>query len=115
MAEKPILKGDRDKKQQDPEQQRVDSTSGQEPRRSSDRPQGKPGKGKGRGKGRADREPKAPVNPALMRGPRPAKKVEPPPEETAPAEAAEIESTAETPAADADDAPAADAAPEEPA
>lgn len=55
----------------------------------------KGGKGKGRGKGRGDAR-KAPANPALMRGPRPTAKVEEPEPEETPAEEAPVEATEAT-------------------
>ena len=74
---------------------------------------GRKGKGKGRGRGKSDAR-KAPMNPALMRGPRPTAKVEEPEPEETPVEevteataetateetAAPAEETAETPAAE---------------
>lgn len=53
----------------------------QEFKGSKDRGKGK-GKGKGRGKGKDRDEKPAPVNPALVRGPRPVK-MDPPKEEAA--------------------------------
>ena len=108
MAERPILKNEREAQQANPEQ----SSSEQAPKRNVPRPvkkgdrkdsgegggeqkdptQGhwtddmdsrgkggrKGGKGKGRGKGRGGDARKGPMNPALMRGPRPTAKVEEP-------------------------------------
>lgn len=116
---KPVKKGDRP----------VSSEEGGEDR-SEDRGRGGKGQGKGRGKGRgSDRDdaPKAPFNPALVRGPKPTAKVEAPPvaEET-PSEEAPVEDTeaTETPVeapeateASADETPAetvAEASAEEP-
>ncbi|MEM6449635.1 MAG: hypothetical protein AAF703_04895 [Cyanobacteria bacterium P01_D01_bin.105] len=73
----PIKKGDRKDKGESGEQQ--DPTQGHWTDNMDGRGKGgrKGGKGKGRGKGRGDAR-KAPVNPALMRGPRPSAKVEEP-------------------------------------
>ncbi len=117
---KPVKKGDRP----------VGSEAGSEDR-SEDRGRGGKGQGKGRGKGRgrdSDDAPKAPFNPALVRGPKPTAKVEAPPvaEET-PSEEAPVEDTeaTEAPVEDteatevpADETPAetvAEASAEEPA
>ena len=67
MAEKPILKKDRTPS---------DQSSSDRPRSQSKDKNKRRGKGKGKGKG--ERQAKVPpINPALMRGPRPTKKVEP--------------------------------------
>lgn len=68
MAEKPILKKDRDLSD------RASSGSPSNQNVSDRRPSGGDGRGKGRGKGRdQDKAPRAAVNPALMRGPKPVK------------------------------------------
>ena len=71
MVDKPILKKDRP-----PEEER----EARKPSFDKDKSRGK-GKGKVKGRrGKDDKEKKAPVNPDLMRGPKPTKKVEPEPE-----------------------------------
>ncbi len=79
--------------------------------RSGDRnDRGRGGKGKGRGRGKDD-APKTPMNPALMRGPKPTKKVEEvvetAAEETLTEEAAIEEATAEGTSTEATSAEAA--------
>ena len=102
MVDKPILKKDR------PPEERE-----RKPSADKEKSRGK-GKGKGKGKGRrdkGDREKKPPINPALMRGPKPTKKVEPEPEPelseegaadevVAEADSSDVEASAETPAAE---------------
>ena len=71
MVDKPILKKDRPPEDKE-----------SKPSVDKDRARGR-GKGKGKGKGRRnkdERDKKPPVNPALMRGPKPTQKVEPEPE-----------------------------------
>ncbi|MEL6939389.1 MAG: hypothetical protein AAFO84_09370, partial [Cyanobacteria bacterium J06598_1] len=74
-----------------------------------DRGRGGKGRGKGRGRGKGD-APKTPTNPALMRGPKPTKKVEAPEEpeveETAEATEATAEGEATTPEASTETAAA---------
>ncbi|MEM8501824.1 MAG: hypothetical protein AAF716_01565 [Cyanobacteria bacterium P01_D01_bin.1] len=72
---------------------------------SGDRGRGGKGRGKGRGRGKDD-APKAPMNPALMRGPKPTKKVEVEEvaaEEVAAEEGIAAEGTEETTAAAAEE------------
>lgn len=82
---KPVKKGDRT----DGETNTSDSQGSRE-----DRGRGGKGRGKGRGKGKDD-APKTPMNPALMRGPKPTQKVEAV-EEVAAEEAATEEAAEET-------------------
>ncbi|MEL6601662.1 MAG: hypothetical protein AAFP20_00370 [Cyanobacteria bacterium J06614_10] len=118
MVDRPIKKSDRDAAQQSQSTDNSTDASSAEPRKTprpikkADRTDGGPdqrdrsegrrddrgrGKGKGKGRGRGkDDAPKAPMNPALMRGPKPTKKVaEPEVEETeaADAEVANAEAT----------------------
>ncbi|MEL6856511.1 MAG: hypothetical protein AAFO83_15590, partial [Cyanobacteria bacterium J06607_13] len=118
MVDRPIKKSDRDAAQQSQSTENSTDASSAEPRKTprpikkadrtdggptkSDRSEGKRddrGRGKGRGKGRGrgkDDAPKAPMNPALMRGPKPTKKVaEPEVEETAAEEVAAEETAPE--------------------
>ena len=90
MVDKPILKKDRPPEDKE-----------SKPSADKDRPRGK---GKGKGKGRRnkdDRDKKPPVNPALMRGPKPTPKVEPDPEPEVSEEGLADEATAEPVEADA--------------
>lgn len=82
---KPIKKGDRT----DGGSKASDSQGDR-----NDRDRGSKGRGKGRGRGKDD-APKAPMNPALMRGPKPTKKVDEV-EEVAAEETVVEETTAET-------------------
>lgn len=87
MAEKPILKKDRDNSDRGPAESTAENSSNQRPQ----------SKGRGKGKGRdQNKAPKTPANPALMRGPKPVKKSpEPdaPPEEVVEAAADEAADT----------------------
>ncbi|MEL7511915.1 MAG: hypothetical protein AAGM27_07175 [Cyanobacteria bacterium J06554_3] len=132
MVDRPIKKSDRDAaKAADPDRKVAP------PIKKADRKDGGPsseksgdsrdsrdgrgrGKGKGKGRGRGkDDAPKAPVNPALMRGPKPTQKVEEPEVVEAPAVegdapvAADVAATPEAPS-DTAEAMADDAAPEAP-
>lgn len=93
MVDKPILKKDRPPEAKD-----------SKPSLDKEKPKARAkGKGKGKGKGRRDeRDKKPPVNPALMRGPKPTKKVEPEPEP----EISEDAGTSARDEAPADEAPA---------
>ena len=114
---RPVKKGDRKDKGESSQQQ--DPTQGHWTDNMDGRSKGgrKGGKGKGRGKGNTR---KAPVNPALMRGPRPSDKVEEPetPEVIAEEAATDVvtdtatETTVETASAETtDEAPQATEAP----
>lgn len=116
MVDRPIKKSDREAAQkadpaaaQSAEPQSAEPRSVPAPVKKADRKDGGPsekgsddreskGRSKGRGKGRGrgkDDAPKAPMNPALMRGPKPTKKIEPEepeePEEETPTEEAVAE------------------------
>ena len=123
MVDRPIKKSDRDAAQSaEPTEARkvpapikkADRTDGGPASEGSGggRDENRGGRGKGRGKGRGrgkDDAPKAPMNPALMRGPKPTKKLEEP---EAPVEVAVTDTTevpGETPEA-TPDAPAAESA-----
>lgn len=129
MVDRPIKKSDRDAAKAAEPARKVPP-----PVKKADRKDGGPsseksgdsrddrGRGKGRGKGRGrgkDDAPKAPVNPALMRGPKPTKKVEEPEVVEEPAAegdtpvAAEVAATPEAPS-DTAEAMADDAAPAAP-
>lgn len=115
MVERPIKKSERlarakenggetsSPEKQGPEKSFRDRESGD--RNSDDRDRGDrrergKGKGKGRGKGKDRDEKPAPVNPALVRGPRPVKIEPPQEEEVVESPAAEEGTDADTPADD---------------
>ncbi len=95
MVERPIKKSERQAAQQNENNGEATQAS-PSPGRSTDRNENRSrSKDKGRGKGKdRDEKPSAPVNPALMRGPRPVKP-KPPVEEASVA----VEETTETEAA----------------
>ncbi|MEM9152049.1 MAG: hypothetical protein AAGB19_16565, partial [Cyanobacteria bacterium P01_F01_bin.3] len=128
MVDRPIKKSDREAAQQSqsteagaqekrkvpPPIKKADRKDGGPASKDSrdERSRGGKGRGKGRGRGKGD-APKAPVNPALMRGPKPTKKVEEPEvvAEDATDEASTVPETADT-TSEAETAPEAEATPE---
>lgn len=88
MVERPIKKSERLAKAESAEGQEASSLPSSEERRevrpARGRDKGSKGKGRGKDKGRGEEEKPQAVNPALMRGPRPAKPQPPKAEEVAP-------------------------------
>ena len=111
MVERPIKKSERlAKAAAEGESADVQPSGQREDRRPS---RGKDRKGKGKGKDRKE-DFKPPVNPALMRGPKPVKVVEAPPVEEPPAgEEESVEATESTESTTVEE-PGADAPVEEP-